>query len=130
MNDDILRVSSTLYADGALSRRKFMKRAVAAGISLAAARAFVDAISASAKPFGTPPGQAIYGYLPPGQAIYGYLPPGQGGTPPGLSTLPPGLGGTPPGQGGTPPGSNTPPPGLGGTPPGQGGTPPGRGKRF
>jgi hypothetical protein len=78
------------YEAGHLSRRRFVVKLVAGGISAAAAVALVDVSSAMAAPASG--------------AIYGN-PPGQGGTPPGLGgTRPPGLGGTPPGKGGTPPG--------------------------
>jgi hypothetical protein len=89
-----------LYASGHLSRRQFVNRMIAGGMTASAALAFWSATggaTASAAPGGS---GALYG-TPPGQ---GGTPPGQGGTPPPFSSPPPGLGGTPPGHGGTPPG--------------------------
>jgi hypothetical protein len=79
------------YEAGRVSRRRFVGRLIAGGISAAAAVALVEASTAMAAPGSG--------------AIYG-TPPGQGGLPPGLQSPPPGLGGTPPGKGGTAPGRN------------------------
>jgi crotonobetainyl-CoA:carnitine CoA-transferase CaiB-like acyl-CoA transferase len=98
MSQDEFLEQARLYAAGSISRRRFLKRVVAGGATIAAANALVQAVS---QPAFAARG-AIYGYpTPPGQ---GGTPPGQGGTPPGLRANPPGLGGTPPGRGGTPPG--------------------------
>jgi len=95
------------FVAGKMSRRRFVSRLIAGGVTVSAAMAFAD--SASAAPgSGGSPGAAVYG------------------NPAGLYGKPPGQGGTPPGQGGTPPPLDGPTPGQGGTPPGQGGAPPGR----
>ena len=86
------------YADGRLSRRRFINRLIGGGVTVTAAIAYANATAHAAPP--TTSSAALYG-TPPGQ---GGTPPGQGGTPPPFSSPPPGLGGTPPGQGGTPPG--------------------------
>jgi hypothetical protein len=98
MSDEDFQEQARLYAAGGISRRRFLKRVVAGGATLAAANALVMAV---AQPTQAARG-AVYGYpTPPGQ---GGSAPGKGGTPPGLLQPPPGLGGTRPGRGGTPPG--------------------------
>jgi hypothetical protein len=82
-----------LHASGQLSRRKFINRLVAGGMTAAAAVAFASATAEAAPVKGGTP--KLYG-TPPG---HGGTPPGHGGTPPPLETPPPGHGGTPPGQG-------------------------------
>ena len=102
MSQDEFAEYSRLYAKGGISRRKFLNRLIAGGVSVAAAGALVGAVT---QPAGAASRAVIYGYpAPPGQ---GGTPPGQGGTPPGLRRSPPGQGGTPPGQGGTPPGESS-----------------------
>jgi hypothetical protein len=94
--------NAKLFAAGKISRRRFISRLVAGGVSVAAAAAFATATAVGA--FGAPKNFGsgdIYG-------TYG-TPPGHGGTPPGRGGTPPGQAkktgdGTPPGHLGTPPG--------------------------
>lgn len=85
------------FEEGRVSRRRFIAKLIAGGVTAAAATALV-----SASPAMAAPGRAVIYGTPPGK---GGTPPGQGGNPPPLPQPPPGRpGGTPPGKGGTPPG--------------------------
>jgi hypothetical protein len=77
---------SRQYAEGRLSRRKFIGALVAGGMSIAGAVAFASTAAA----VGPPPGAsgAIYGRPPVGTPANGGLPPGQGGTPYGQTRKP------------------------------------------
>jgi hypothetical protein len=99
------------FVAGTISRRRFVRRLIAGGVTVTAAVAFAESASAKRAP-GVLAGQSS-------ATLYG--------NPAGLYGKPPGQGGTPPGQGGTPPPFSGPTPGQGGTPPGKGGTPPGKG---
>lgn len=122
MPDNEIEEANEALASGHMSRRRFVGRLVAGGVTVTAAMAFADSalaarpVVAGAKASST----SLYG----DDGIYG----GDGvyGNPGGLPGTPPGKGGTPPGQGGTPPPFSEPTPGQGGTPPGKGGTPPGQ----
>ena len=100
------------YAAGDISRRRFISRLVAGGLTFGVAVAYANGTVGAAN-----------------RRVSSALVYGEGPGNSGLPTAPPGQGGTPPGQGGTPPPFTDPPPGQGGTPPGQGGTPPGHQRR-
>jgi hypothetical protein len=89
---------SRLYAHGQMSRRRFINRLVAGGVSVAGAVAFANAGAAGAFAPRKAGSGDVYG-TPPG---HGGTPPGHGGTPPGqvknVYGVPPGHRGTPPGQ--------------------------------
>ena len=105
MSTDEFERHSREYANGKLSRRKFMRRLVAGGMSVAAARALVGGVS---QPVGAAPRISIYGeprgfvYGTPGVGQQG-SPPGQGGDILGLRYRPR-VGDNPPGKGGKVPG--------------------------
>jgi hypothetical protein len=95
MSQDEFDENARLFEAGQLSRRRFIGRLAAGGVSVAAAVAFANATVTAA--FAAPASGTTYGTPPPG---HGGTPPGQGGTPPGQGKV----GGTPPGHLGTPPG--------------------------
>ncbi len=86
------------FAEGNMSRRRFIRTLVRAGVGFAVASTYAEAL---AKPLTNQAAGDMYDhyefygeFYPPG---HGGTPPGQGGTPPG-QTLPPGRDGEPPGQ--------------------------------
>jgi hypothetical protein len=85
--EDEFQELSRQYADGQLSRRRFIGRLVAGGATMAAAVAFANSGVASAAP-GRGSSGAIYGRPPVGTPPNGGMPPGRGGTPYGLSKKP------------------------------------------
>jgi hypothetical protein len=85
MSEQEFQQARELYASGGMSRRRFVGRMVAAGMSAVAAVAFADAFTNTVRASG----HSLYGSPKPG--LYG-TPPGKGGTNPGKG------GGTPPGK--------------------------------
>jgi hypothetical protein len=112
------------FVAGTISRRRFVRRLIAGGVTVTAAVAFAESASAK-RALGVLAGQSSAGLYGNPAGLYGN-PAGLYGNPAGLYGKPPGQGGTPPGQGGTPPPLPGPTPGQGGTPPGKGGKPPGK----
>ena len=130
MPEDDFEESSRLYESGQMSRRRFIGRLVAGGVSATAAIALVNATGPAAfantfrhrdNVYGQTPGR--YGCAP---GKYG-RPPGQYGRPPGKYGRPPGQYGKAPGRYGKAPGQYGKAPGHYGTAPGHYGTAPHRG---
>jgi hypothetical protein len=117
MSENEFKQAHGAFVAGTISRRRFVRRLIAGGVTVTAAVAFAESASAK-RALGVLAGQSSAG-------LYGN-PAGLYGNPAGLYGKPPGQGGTPPGQGGTPPPLPGPTPGQGGTPPGKGGKPPGK----